>query len=233
MIVYMWLTAIRMRWIPTSAAATSGDKTAFRRFGGFCHAMTELFRIFMLFLSTVVILLHYLSIYSPPYMLLRSLARSPQIPCKRLVQMSTQLSNGAANGSSNSAPHGVSLHDLPKSNVFTQNLPPDPKFKTPSESAKTPRADIGPRMVKGALYTYVGPEATEHPELLGVSRSAMRDIGLKEGEENSEEFKQMAAGNKIYWDEGSETGIYSWAQCYGGTFLFVEKTEAMEIMIFT
>ena len=185
----------------------------------------------MLTVSTIVILLHYLTIYSPLYMLFRSLACSPQIPYKRLALMTAQLSNGAANGSSNGAFHGASLHDLPKSNIFTRNLPPDPKFKTPSESAKTPRADIGPRMVKSALYTYVRPEVTKNPELLGVSRTAMRDIGLKEGEEKSEEFKQIIAGNKIYWDEESETGIYPWAQCYGGTIFFVQKIAAIEILI--
>ena len=71
-------------------------------------------------------------------------------------------------------------------------------------------------MVKGALYTYVRPEETENPELLGTCRTAMHDIGLKEGEENTEEFKNMVAGNKIFWDNKSEEGIYSWAQCYGG-----------------
>ena len=186
----------------------------------------------MLFVSTAVILLHYLSIYSPPYMLFRSLARNPQLPYKRLVQMSAQLSNGASNGRIKDAVNGVSLHDLPKSNVFTQNLPPDPKFKTPSDSAKAPREDLGPRMVKGALYTYVRPEGTKNPELLGVSRTAIRDIGLKEGEEKSEEFKQMAAGNKFYWDEKSGAGIYPWAQCYGGRIIFVNRTSLVELLNF-
>ena len=154
-------------------------------------------------------------------MILRSFTRRPQAPYQRLAQMTAQLSNGTINGSSNGISPGVSLHDLPKSNVFTQNLPPDPDFKTPSESAKAPREKLGPRMVKGALYTYVRPEGAENPELLGVSRTAMKDIGIMAGEEESEEFKQVVAGNKIYWDEKSETGIYPWAQCYGGTILFV------------
>lgn len=71
-------------------------------------------------------------------------------------------------------------------------------------------------MVKGALYTYVRPEKSDSPELLGTSNAAMKDIGLKAGEEASEDFKQMAAGNKIFWDEKSGDGIYPWAQCYGG-----------------
>lgn len=72
-------------------------------------------------------------------------------------------------------------------------------------------------MVKGALYTYVRPEESKDPELLGVSNMAMSDIGLKDGEENTEEFKSMVAGNRIFWNEDREEGIYPWAQCYGGT----------------
>ena len=71
-------------------------------------------------------------------------------------------------------------------------------------------------MVKGALYTYVRPEETESPELLGVSTTAMRDIGLFKGQENTEEFKDVVAGNKFYWNNEAEEGVYPWAQCYGG-----------------
>lgn len=71
-------------------------------------------------------------------------------------------------------------------------------------------------MVKGALYTYVRPEETKDPELLGISKSAMTDIGLTKGVENTNDFKNLVAGNKILWDEKSEEGIYPWAQCYGG-----------------
>ncbi|KAL9126113.1 MAG: hypothetical protein Q9217_004787 [Psora testacea] len=149
-------------------------------------------------------------------MLLRALIQRAQIPSLELAQMAAFFSNGALNMASNNAFEGASLHDLPKSKVFTSNLPPDPQFKTPASSHKAPRNYIRPRMVKGALYTYVRPEKTESPELLGIGRSAMRDIGLKEGEERSEEFRQLVAGNKIFWDEKTEEGIYPWAQCYGG-----------------
>ena len=71
-------------------------------------------------------------------------------------------------------------------------------------------------MVKGALYTYVRPEETQDPELLGVSKTAMKDIGLMEGLENTNDFKDLVAGNKIFWNEKTEEGIYPWAQCYGG-----------------
>jgi len=160
----------------------------------------------------------------PSYMLLRNLARRPAINRMRLAQMTAHLSNGAMNGtngtSNGSSAHssGVNLADLHKTNVFTSSLPPDPAFPTPADSHKAPRRSLGPRMVKGALYTYVRPEESKEHELLGVSERAMRDIGLKPGEEKTEGFKQLVAGNKFFWDEESREGIYPWAQCYGGAF---------------
>ncbi|KAI4116015.1 MAG: hypothetical protein LQ345_003495 [Seirophora villosa] len=155
-----------------------------------------------------------LSLFS--YMLLRTFLHRPLIPKARFAQMTAHLANGAGNGSSNDGSAGVVIGDLPKSNTFTSSLPPDPEFKTPSASHKAPREDLGPRMVKGALYTFVRPEETSDPELLGISPAALRDIGIRSGEENTSEFKSLAAGNKIYWDPSTEKGIYPWAQCYGG-----------------
>ncbi|KAF2266094.1 UPF0061-domain-containing protein [Lojkania enalia] len=109
------------------------------------------------------------------------------------------------------------LASLPKSNIFTSNLPPDPAFPTPADSHNAPRETLGPRMVKNALYTYVRPEITHSPELLAVSQRALQDLGLKAEEAQTEEFKHVFAGNKILtWDEDSKEGIYPWAQCYGG-----------------
>ncbi len=72
-------------------------------------------------------------------------------------------------------------------------------------------------MVKGALFTWVRPEEAKEPELLAVSHAAMKDLGIKEGEEKTEEFKQTVAGNRLLgWDAVSEEGGYPWAQCYGG-----------------
>ncbi|KZN84785.1 UPF0061 protein [Penicillium chrysogenum] len=96
---------------------------------------------------------------------------------------------------------GTSLAELPKSNVFTSKLPPDPAFDTPESSHKAPRETLGPRMVKGALFTYVRPEQTDEPELLGVSSKAMKDLGLKPGEEQTSRFKALVAGNEIWWNE--------------------------------
>ena len=130
----------------------------------------------------------------------------------RLAQMATHLSS-----SSNSSYSGASLAALPKSWNFTSSLPPDEKFPTPSVSHKTARDDIGPRMVKEALFTWVRPEESMEPELLSVSPVALRDLGIQEGEEKTEEFRQTVAGNKLWgWNEEKQEGGYPWAQCYGG-----------------
>ncbi|KAI9647222.1 hypothetical protein NHQ30_003605 [Ciborinia camelliae] len=147
-------------------------------------------------------------------MLLRLLSRS-LVPRMRIAQMAAQLSQGNASKFSSYA--GTSLADLPKSWTFTSSLPPDPLFPTPAASHKTARDDIGPRQVKGALFTWVRPEESEEPELLAVSPTAMKDLGIREGEESTEEFKQTVAGNRILgWDEEKQEGGYPWAQCYGG-----------------
>ena len=133
----------------------------------------------------------------------------------RLAQMAAHLSNGSA--TNGTAYIGTSLADLPKSWNFTSSLPPDSKFPTPAASHKTPREDIRPRQVKGALFTWVRPEEAEEPELLAISPTAMKDLGIREGEEKTEDFKQTVAGNRLLgWDAAKEEGGYPWAQCYGG-----------------
>ena len=140
---------------------------------------------------------------------------------RRIAQMAAQLSNT----SSPSASPGYSLRDLPKTNVFTSSLPADSTVPKPSVSHKLPRdhEDLYPRMVKDALYTFVRPEHTQEPELLAVSPAAMKDLGIKEGEEKSNEFLQTLAGNTIVslQEDGPDADIpddavYPWAQCYGG-----------------
>jgi uncharacterized protein YdiU (UPF0061 family) len=108
------------------------------------------------------------------------------------------------------------LATLPKSNIFTSNLPPDPEYPTPEASHNAPRENLGPRLVKGALFTYVRPEITHSPELLAVSERALKDLGLDPKEAESEEFRQTVAGNHYFWDEQTKEGVYPWAQCYGG-----------------
>lgn len=126
------------------------------------------------------------------------------------------------------ADDGVSLAELPKSWRFTEALPADPMFPTPADSHKTPRSEIGPRMVRGALFTWVRPEPQEDPELLAVSPAAMRTLGLRASEASTEDFRQTVVGNRLYgWDDedsnadspsaaGAKPKGYPWAQCYGG-----------------
>ncbi|KZZ97084.1 YdiU domain-containing protein [Ascosphaera apis ARSEF 7405] len=85
----------------------------------------------------------------------------------------------------------VSLQEIQKTNTFTSKLPPDPAFETPEASDNAPREAL-------------------HPRIRG-----MKDIGLKSGEEQTQEFKDMVCGNKIFWN-GKDEHIYPWAQCYGG-----------------
>ncbi|PKS09715.1 hypothetical protein jhhlp_004336 [Lomentospora prolificans] len=125
-------------------------------------------------------------------------------------------SNGDRNGTSRPYP-GATLEDLPKSWTFTSSLPHDPFYPTPAASHATPRDQILPRQVTGALYTWVRPETNPDPELLAVSPAAMSDIGIRAGEEQRDEFLQVVCGNKILgWDEEKKEGGYPWAQCYGG-----------------
>ena len=146
-------------------------------------------------------------------MLLQTLTHRAHFPFTRLPKMSSRLSTTPLNGNVRSR---SSLADLPKSNVFTTKLPPDPDFPSPAVSHQAPRDELGPRMVKNALYTFVRPERAENAELLAVSHAALRNIGLNDGEETTAEFQDLVAGNKIFWNDTDEEGIYPWAQCYGG-----------------
>ena len=168
---------------------------------------------FSLRLALLTVLISFFC-YQPSFMFIRSLAQATKkSSMSRLQQVTRQM---ATTSVSNGAFEGVSLADLPKSNVFTTNLPRDEKFPTPADSYNASRKDLGPRMVKNALYTLVRPEEKEDPELYGVSHQAMRDIGLKSGEEATDSFRNLVSGNKIFWNPESKEGIYPWAQCYGG-----------------
>ncbi|KAG6159648.1 hypothetical protein E4U37_002811 [Claviceps purpurea] len=112
---------------------------------------------------------------------------------------------------------GATLQDLPKSWHFTDSLPEDAEYPTPAASHRTPRDQIRPRQVRNAAFTWVRPEEQKDPELLAVSPAALRDLGIQAGQEKTEEFRQLVAGNKLYgWDEEKLEGGYPWAQCYGG-----------------
>lgn len=162
-----------------------------------------------------------------PFMLLnhsicRALASTPRFhpyyPASSLSAFSRPYSSMAANGSNPDASKGQhTIASLPKSWHLTSSLPPDPLLPTPADSHKTPRDQIRPRQVKGAIFSWVRPEVQEDPELLAVSPAAMRDLDISPAEAESEDFRQTVAGNKLWgWDEASGTGGYPWAQCYGG-----------------
>lgn len=130
--------------------------------------------------------------------------------------MASQFSTTSATSSATNTT-GLSINDIPKSWTFTSKLPPDSLFPTPADSHKTPRDQIVPRQVRDAIFTWVRPLPVEKPELLAVSPAAMRDLGIREGDEKTEDFVNTVAGNKLQgWDEEKLEGGYPWAQCYGG-----------------
>jgi serine/tyrosine/threonine adenylyltransferase len=94
---------------------------------------------------------------------------------------------------------GVTLDALPKSHVFTANLPPDPLIPSPQASKDAPNQRLRvSRPVKSALFTWVAPEKTENPQLLATSPTALRDLGLDVGQAETEDFRNLVSGNRIY-----------------------------------
>ncbi|KAK0343891.1 hypothetical protein LTR91_015534 [Friedmanniomyces endolithicus] len=128
----------------------------------------------------------------------------------------TSISSNRENGQRQT----FNIRDLPKSNNFTQKLPPDPQYPTPASSHNEDRAKLGPRLVREAAYTYFRPDGFEKSELVGVSQAALRDLAIDPATVDSEDFKDTVAGRKIITlEDGTEPGdndIYPWAQCYGG-----------------
>ncbi|OAA64415.1 putative protein family UPF0061 [Niveomyces insectorum RCEF 264] len=119
---------------------------------------------------------------------------------------------------------GYTLAALPKTWRFTRALPPDPKFPTPAASHSASRDQLGPRLVRGALFTWVRPEHQDDPELLAVSPAALRDLGIKPSEAATDDFRETAAGNILWgWDEGRRTGASAGA--VNGTACEGEKTD--------
>ena len=139
---------------------------------------------------------------------------------RRLIQMANQMSNGITDTNLNGDQKTHSFRDLPKTNNFTKKLPADQEYPTPAASHKAERAKLGPRLVKNAAYTYVRPDNTVNPELLGVSKAALKDLAIDPASIETDEFKETVAGNRIITlegkDEPGDEDIYPWAQCYGG-----------------
>ncbi|KAF2771624.1 UPF0061-domain-containing protein [Teratosphaeria nubilosa] len=175
-------------------------------------------RKFFFYLILPAIFAILLSSLSARFMLGQGLQRTrSQVTSARLSQMASQLSNSAVNGSQQT----FSIRDLPKSNNFTQKLPPDAAYPTPASSHNAERSKLGPRLVKEAAYTYVRPDPFEKTELVGVSKAALRDLAIDPAAVETDDFKDTVSGKRIITlEEGEgvpdENTIYPWAQCYGG-----------------
>jgi len=110
-----------------------------------------------------------------------------------------QAVNGETANGYSSQWQGTTLAALPKSHVFTQNLPPDPLIPSPEASKEAPQVQLRTsRPVRSALFTWVAPEKNENPQVLATSWKAMKDLGLNPGEAETEDFKSLMGGNKIY-----------------------------------
>lgn len=120
--------------------------------------------------------------------------------------------------SANGASKQFNIRHLPKSNNFTQKLPPDQQYPTPLDSHEEDRQKLGPRLVKNAAFTYVRPESFEKTELVGVSATALKDLAIDPASVKDEDFKDTVAGTKIITVDGEpkDDDVYPWAQCYGG-----------------
>ena len=120
--------------------------------------------------------------------------------------------------STNGASKQFTIRDLPKSNNFTQKLPTDQQYPTPQASHNEDRRKLGPRLVKNAAFTYVRPEIFEKTELVGVSKTALKDLAIDPASIKDEDFADTVAGRKIVTIDGEpkDGDVYPWAQCYGG-----------------
>jgi hypothetical protein len=138
----------------------------------------------------------------------------PQAFRNRVAQMASHLST-----STNGALKQFNIRDLPKSNNFTSKLPADQQYPTPQSSHNEERRKLGPRLVKNAAFTYVRPETFEKAELVGVSKTALKDLALDPASIQEDDFKETVAGQKIITIDGEpkDGDVYPWAQCYGGT----------------
>jgi len=141
--------------------------------------------------------------------MISALRNRPQAFRTRIAQMAGHLSTNSKL---------FSIRDLPKSNNFTQKLPADPQYPTPTASHNEDRLKLGPRLVKNAAFTYVRPESFDKTELVGVSQTALKDLGVDPASVQDEDFKDTVAGKKIVTIDGEpkDEDIYPWAQCYGG-----------------
>jgi uncharacterized protein YdiU (UPF0061 family) len=163
-------------------------------------------------------------------MLSRVRSLRPTPTHSRIALMAAHITKSSLYDATTSNEKTYSINDLPKSTNFTTKLPPDTNFPTPSSSHAVERSELGPRLVKGSLYTYVRPEPPKTYEVLAVSPAALQTLAIDPSSIDSQDFHDTVSGSKILtWDEAeaSEANmlpedqqrreqIYPWAQCYGG-----------------
>jgi len=138
----------------------------------------------------------------------------------RIAGMAQQLNTAAYAPAASERQKLFTIEVLPKSNNFTQKLPPDADYPTPTSSHQAERKRLGPRQVRSAAYTFVRPEPLQRPELVATSPAALRDLAIDPASVTSEAFRGAVSGERIITvAEGSDPtdlDVYPWAQCYGG-----------------
>ena len=83
-------------------------------------------------------------------------------------------------------------------NTFINELPADPILENTR------------RQVENAVYSFVSPKKTSHPEVLHVSKEMAFELGISEEETRSEFFKNIVTGNEIF------PKTQPFAMCYAG-----------------
>ncbi len=83
-------------------------------------------------------------------------------------------------------------------NTFTKNLPADPILKNDR------------RQVEGAVFSYTEPKKTKAPKVIHTSPEMLYALGISEKEVQSDFFRDVVTGNKIY------PNTQPFAMCYGG-----------------
>lgn len=82
--------------------------------------------------------------------------------------------------------------------TFTSNLPADSNLNN------------NRRQVLNAAYSYVTPRVPSDPKLVHVSTEMLQEIGLKAGDQYTEEFLKIFSGAQVI------EGTKPYAMCYGG-----------------
>lgn len=100
--------------------------------------------------------------------------------------------------------------NLNKTSSFTRWMTPDDKVPTVESVKNTDKRILrGARPVNGS-FTWVMPAEQPETKLIGVSPACMKDLGLEEGYEKTDEFQKIVSGQQVVED------VHPWAQNYAG-----------------